>query len=133
MSRPFPLRLFLFAFLGWTFDFYDLALYGFIKDVVSSDLHVSHAQESWLIGVALGTSGLGGIIAGLLADRYGRRRVFSVSVLAFGIASLLCGLACVRGTAAQHAANAIGQKHAACNAGCRRQLELRARGGGRGP
>lgn len=30
---------------------------------------------------------------GTLADRYGRRRVFSVSVLAFGIASLLCGLA----------------------------------------
>lgn len=30
---------------------------------------------------------------GTLADRYGRRRVFEISVLAFGIASLLCGLA----------------------------------------
>ncbi|WP_225781814.1 MFS transporter [Xenophilus sp. Marseille-Q4582] len=30
---------------------------------------------------------------GTLADRYGRRRVFEISVLAFGVASLLCGLA----------------------------------------
>lgn len=93
MSRPFPLRLFLFAFLGWTFDFYDLALYGFIKDVVSSDLHVSHAQESWLIGVALGTSGLGGIIAGLLADRYGKRSLLALTVLVYSLGSLVCGLA----------------------------------------
>jgi EmrB/QacA subfamily drug resistance transporter len=30
---------------------------------------------------------------GALADRYGRRRVFAVSVVAFGLTSLLCGLA----------------------------------------
>lgn len=30
---------------------------------------------------------------GTLADRYGRRRVFAITVLAFGIASLLCGIA----------------------------------------
>lgn len=30
---------------------------------------------------------------GTLADRYGRRRVFGLSVAAFGVASLLCGLA----------------------------------------
>ncbi|WP_031372021.1 MULTISPECIES: MFS transporter [Lysobacter] len=31
--------------------------------------------------------------AGTLADRYGRRRVFVISVIAFGLTSLLCGLA----------------------------------------
>src|SRR5919108_3108524 len=30
---------------------------------------------------------------GTLADRYGRKRVFVVSVAAFGITSLICGLA----------------------------------------
>jgi EmrB/QacA subfamily drug resistance transporter len=33
------------------------------------------------------------MVTGTLADRYGRRRVFMLSVLAFGLASLLCGLA----------------------------------------
>ena len=27
-ARPFPTRLFAFAFLGWAFDFYDLVLFG---------------------------------------------------------------------------------------------------------
>ncbi len=70
-----PTRLFLFAFLGWTFDFYDLVLFGFLKDAVSSDLGLSHQAEAWLLGVALSTSGLGGIVSGMLADRYGKRRV----------------------------------------------------------
>ena len=47
------MKLFLFAFLGWTFDFYDLVLFGFIKDHVSHDLGLSHSSEAWLLGVAL--------------------------------------------------------------------------------
>lgn len=39
---------------------------------------------------------------GTLADRYGRRRVFAITVLAFGLSSLLCGIA--PGTAALIAA-----------------------------
>ena len=33
------------------------------------------------------------ILGGALADRYGRRRIFSIGLAAFGIVSLLCGLA----------------------------------------
>jgi EmrB/QacA subfamily drug resistance transporter len=33
------------------------------------------------------------IIAGALADRYGRRRIFSIGLASFGIVSVLCGLA----------------------------------------
>lgn len=93
MSRPFPLRLFMFAFLGWTFDFYDLVLFGFIKDAVSHDLGLSHKAEPWLLGVALSTSGLGGIISGLLADKYGKRSILALTVLIYSIGSLVCGLA----------------------------------------
>lgn len=93
MSRPFPLRLFMFAFLGWTFDFYDLVLFGFIKDAVSHDLGLSHKAEPWLLGVALSTSGLGGIISGLLADKFGKRSILALTVLIYSIGSLVCGLA----------------------------------------
>src|SRR5919199_6093686 len=33
------------------------------------------------------------ILAGALADFYGRRRVFSIGLTGFGIASVLCGIA----------------------------------------
>ncbi len=64
MPRRFPVAIFLFAFAGWTFDFYDLVLLGFLKDSVGRDLHLSHTAESWLLGAGLGASGVGGLVAG---------------------------------------------------------------------
>ena len=93
MGRPFPYRLFLFAFLGWTFDFYDLVLFAYIKDAVSHEFHLSHQVESWLLGVALSTSGLGGILAGYLADRYGKRSILALTVFVYSLGSAVCGLA----------------------------------------
>lgn len=94
MSPPTPRfgRLFTFAFLGWAFDFYDLVLLGFLKDAVSRDLGLSHATEPWLLGVALGSSGIGGIVSGMLADRYGKRGVLAATVAIYSLGSLVCGL-----------------------------------------
>ncbi len=91
--RPFPWRLFLFAFFGWTFDFYDLVLLGFVKDPIAHDLHLTPTVESWVLGVALSTSGLGGIVSGVLADRFGKRNLLAVTVLLYSIGSLVSGLA----------------------------------------
>jgi MFS family permease len=93
MSRPFPWRLFLFAFLGWTFDFYDLVLLGFVKDPIAHDLHLTPSVEAWVLGVALSTSGIGGIVSGALADRFGKRTLLSVTVLLYSVGSLVSGLA----------------------------------------
>jgi MFS family permease len=93
MTRPFPWRLFLFAFFGWTFDFYDLVLLGFVKDPIAHDLHLTPSVEAWMLGVALSTSGIGGIASGALADRYGKRRLLVGTVLLYSLGSLVCGLA----------------------------------------
>jgi MFS family permease len=92
-SARFPFAIFAFAFLGWTFDFYDLVLLGFIKDSVARDLHISHAAQGWLLGAGLGASGVGGLLAGALADRLGKRRVLAATVLVYSVGSLICGLA----------------------------------------
>lgn len=92
-ERPFPLKLFLFAFFGWTFDFYDLVLLGFVKSDVGRDLHLSHESEAWMLGVALGTSGLGGIVAGMLSDRIGKRTMLSTTILLYSLGSVVAGLA----------------------------------------
>ena len=54
-------RVYLFALLGWTFDFYDLVLLGFLKEDVGRTFHLTPSEEAWLLGIALGASGLGGI------------------------------------------------------------------------
>lgn len=92
-DRPFPLKIFLFAFFGWTFDFYDLVLLGFLKEHVGRDLHLTHSAEAWMLGVALGTSGLGGIVAGALADRIGKRTMLASTILLYSLGSLVAGLA----------------------------------------
>jgi MFS family permease len=92
VAQRFPVAIFAFAFLGWTFDFYDLVLLGFLKDHVARDLGMSRAAEGWLLGAGLGASGVGGIIAGALADRLGKRRVLAGTVLVYSMGSLACGL-----------------------------------------
>ena len=93
MARPFPARLFAFAFLGWAFDFYDLVLLGFLKGPVGDTFHLSEASEAWMLGVALGASGVGGIVAGALADRLGKRDVLAATVLLYSLGSLVAGAA----------------------------------------
>jgi MFS family permease len=88
-----PPKLFLFAFFGWVFDFYDLVLLGFLKVAVGKDLGLTHATEGWVLGAALGASGIGGIVAGRLADRFGKRRLLATTVLIYSLGSLVCGLA----------------------------------------
>jgi MFS family permease len=86
-------RLYLFALLGWAFDFYDLVLLGFIKEPVGHDLHLTPTAQAWLLGVALGASGVGGIAGGALADKVGKRAMLSWTVLVYSAGSLLCGVA----------------------------------------
>jgi MFS family permease len=86
-------RIYLFALLGWTFDFYDLVLLGFLIKPVAADLGLSSLGRAWLLGVALGASGIGGIVAGVLADRVGKRTMLAWTILVYSIGSLVCGLA----------------------------------------
>ena len=90
LPRP---RLFLFAFFGWVFDFYDLVLLGFLKEAVGKDLGLTHTAEAWMLGVALGSSGIGGIVSGMLADRFGKRKLLSATILLYSVGSLAAGLA----------------------------------------
>ena len=45
------------------------------------------------LGVSLGTSGVGGIIAGILADRVGKRDILAVTILTYSVGSLITALA----------------------------------------
>jgi EmrB/QacA subfamily drug resistance transporter len=60
---------------------------------IAADLGASVAGLQWIVnGYALALAALI-LLAGSLADRFGRRRIFLVGVAWFGVASLLCAVA----------------------------------------
>ncbi|HZZ45907.1 MAG TPA: MFS transporter, partial [Pseudonocardia sp.] len=86
-------RVLVFAFLGTLFDGAELNLVGYPMAYISDSLHVSTlqiVQVTTLQGLA---SILGGVVCGWLGDRFGRRWTYTGSVLIFGVAALLGGLA----------------------------------------
>jgi len=60
---------------------------------IQRDLGFSATQLSWVVGAYLIPFGGLLLLAGRLGDLTGRRRIFIVGVLAFTVASALCGLA----------------------------------------
>lgn len=68
-------------------------LLGFVKDDVAKSLSMSPSAEAWMLGVALGMSGVGGIVAGRLADMFGKRTMLATTIFLYSAGSLVSGLA----------------------------------------
>ena len=62
-------------------------------DALAADLSVSGNDRQFVIGVYLLTGGLGSLVPGALADRYGRRPILLGSVAIYIVLSLLSALA----------------------------------------
>ncbi|MFO1051668.1 MAG: MFS transporter [Planctomycetota bacterium] len=88
-----PARVLGFCALGWIFDFHDLVLFAFVKEALRGELSLSTAQLAWVDGITFAAAALGGVLAGRLADRRGRRRVMSLSILLFSTGALLTSTA----------------------------------------
>lgn len=61
--------------------------------IIGRVLHGRFAQLQWIMNAYTLASVTVLVASGVLADRYGRRRVLIIAVTGFGLASLLCGLA----------------------------------------
>jgi MFS family permease len=60
---------------------------------IGRELSFSEANLSWVVNAYLLTFGGLLLVGGRLADRFGPRRIFTVSLAGFATASVLCGLA----------------------------------------
>ena len=89
-TARFPVRVWLISFLGWTFDFYDLILISFLLIPIGKDLRLSASEEALILGVALGASGIGGILFGYLSDRCGRKQVMTWTIGLYSLGTALC-------------------------------------------
>ncbi|QEZ46930.1 MFS transporter [Cupriavidus oxalaticus] len=78
---------------AWFFDSMDLGLMTFVLGSIKAEFGLSAAQAGLLASSSFLGMFLGAAIAGLLADRFGRKPVFQVSMVFWGVGSLMCGLA----------------------------------------
>lgn len=81
------------AVLGSVVVFVDSTVVNVALPAVTDDLGGGLAGQQWLSSAYLLTLGALLLVGGTLGDRYGRRRMFSVGLVAFGVASLLCAVA----------------------------------------
>jgi MFS family permease len=85
-------RTLIAASLGWMLDSMDVMLYAFVLGEVQREMHLSAAMSGAMMSATLIAAAVGGIGFGWFADRFGRVRALTVSILGYSIATALCGL-----------------------------------------
>ncbi|WP_321884925.1 MFS transporter [Paraburkholderia bannensis] len=79
--------------LAFFFDSVDLGTMTFVLGSIKKDFGLSNAQAGLVASSSFFGMTLGAAVAGLLADRFGRRPVFQWSMVLWGVASYLCSTA----------------------------------------
>jgi MFS transporter, SHS family, lactate transporter len=81
------------SYLGWTLDAFDFFLLVFLKVAIGKEFGVSDEQVSELLFLTLAARPFGAFFFGWLADRFGRRPILMIVILAFSAFSFLSGFA----------------------------------------
>jgi SHS family lactate transporter-like MFS transporter len=81
------------SYLGWTLDAFDYFLLAFTLSAIAKEFGTDVSDVAVAIMLTLAARPFGAFVFGLLADRFGRRPILIVVILAFSIFSALSGLA----------------------------------------
>ncbi|MEO7277590.1 MAG: MFS transporter [Sphingomicrobium sp.] len=81
------------SYLGWTLDAFDFFLLVFLKVSIGKEFGVSDTAVSELLFVTLAARPVGAFVFGWLAERFGRRPILMIVILAFSAFSALSGFA----------------------------------------
>lgn len=86
-------RTFWACFGGWALDALDVQIFSFAIPAIIAAFAITNADAGMIGTVTLLTSALGGWVAGMLADRFGRVRTLQITVVWFALFTFLCGFA----------------------------------------
>jgi MFS family permease len=92
-ASPEARRALIAASLGWLLDAFDVMLYALVLTALMADMGFDRQTGGFLGSVTLAASAAGGIIFGILADRLGRTRALSLSILLYSVFTAACGTA----------------------------------------
>jgi len=73
--------------VGWALDAMDVGLVSFVLAALASQWRLGSAELSLLASIGFVGMAVGAGLGGLLADRIGRRSVFAVTLLVYGLAT----------------------------------------------
>ncbi|QQE74392.1 MFS transporter [Brevibacillus composti] len=76
---------------GWALDAMDVMLYSMILVHVMNDLQMGQTTAGFLATLTLLSSAVGGILFGMVADRYGRTKSLMISIFVYSLFTFLCG------------------------------------------
>ncbi len=79
------------TFGGWAVDAIDVMVYIYVIPTLIAVWGMSKTQAGFIITVTVLASAIGGWLAGILADKYGRVRILQLSILWFAFFTFLCG------------------------------------------
>ena len=86
-------RLLAITMLGWTFDSMDTGIVAFVLAKMIDSWNLTAAQIGYISSAGLVGTASGAILAGALADHFGRKKLFAGTLLIYSLATGLCGLA----------------------------------------
>lgn len=73
--------------LGWALDAMDVGLISFILAALVQQWDLTRTEAGWIASVGFLGMAIGATVGGLLADRLGRRQVFALTLLVYGVAT----------------------------------------------
>ncbi|MBD8012575.1 MFS transporter [Microbacterium sp. Re1] len=85
-ARP-HLRVLTGSGLGWALDAMDVGLISFIIAVLAQQWQLTPGETGWIASIGFVGMAIGASVGGLLADRLGRRQVFAITLLIYGLAT----------------------------------------------
>lgn len=80
-------RLLLGSGTGWALDAMDVGLISFVMAALRVQWGLTDTEVSWIGSVGFVGMAIGASVGGLLADRIGRRQVFALTLLVYGLAT----------------------------------------------
>ncbi len=81
------------ASMGWLLDAFDVMLYALVMTSVIEELGLTRAQGGLMASLTLAASAVGGLVFGVVADKLGRTRALSLSILLYSVFTFACGFA----------------------------------------
>ena len=73
--------------IGWALDAMDVGLISFVIAALGAQWDLSNTEKSWIVSVGFVGMAIGAGFGGLLADTIGRRSVFALTLLVYGLAT----------------------------------------------
>lgn len=73
--------------VGWALDAMDVGLISFIIAALAQQWALQPSETAWIASVGFIGMAIGASLGGLLADRFGRRQVFALTLIVYGLAT----------------------------------------------